>query len=217
MRLGNRAIAAFALGFSLTQTVLAAGPSCGATYSPTIPPTVQGTVIMNVRISESGVVRVVKVVEGPPTLEAAAIRAAKQWKYRHYVTRPPRERQTVLVVTLVKGAAPMIEEGMPAGASGCLLAGRGIRVSQAFMEKRLLSRVEPVYPPEARTEHIEGIVVLRVRIDTDGNVYRADSVSGPPVLVPAAVEAVKQWKYHPDVLNGQLMEVETTVEISFTL
>jgi TonB family protein len=217
MRPGKRAIAVFALGFSLAQGALAAGPSCGTTYNSTVPPTVQGTVILQVRITKSGVVCVVNVVDGPPTLEAAAIRAAKQWKYRHYVTRPPRERKTVLVVTLVKGAAPAIEEGMPAGVLGCVIAPKRLRISRTVMENRLLSRVEPVYPPEAQAEHIEGMVVLRINIDKDGKVYTADSVSGPPSLVPASIEAVKQWKYQPYLIGGEPIEVETTVEISFAL
>jgi protein TonB len=84
------------------------------------------------------------------------------------------------------------------------------------METLLLSRVEPVYPPEAQTEHIEGVVVLRITIDKGGNVYKAESVSGTPQLVPAAVEAVKQWKYRPYLIGLDPVEVETSVEISFT-
>jgi len=55
-------------------------------------------------------------------------------------------------------------------------------------------------------------------IDKSGGVLKADYVSGPTVLVPAAIESVKQWKYQPYLLNGEVaIEVETTVEISFTL
>ena len=79
----------------------------------------------------------------------------------------------------------------------------------------MLSRVEPVYPPEAQTEHIAGIVVLRIRIDKGGSVYKTDIVSGPPALVPAAIGAVKKWKYQPFLMGGEGIEVETTVEISF--
>jgi len=58
--------------------------------------------------------------------------------------------------------------------------------------------------------------VMKITIDKDGSVYKAEGVSGPPELVPAAVEAVKQWKYQPYVLNGEAVEVETTAEITFT-
>jgi TonB family protein len=109
------------------------------------------------------------------------------------------------------------EEGMPAGVSGCIQVPSRIRVSLTVMENRLLSRVEPVYPPQAQAEHIAGVVVARIVIDKSGGVLNADYVSGPTVLVPAAIEAAKQWKYQPYLLNGELVEVETTVEISFTL
>ena len=179
---------------------------------------VQDTVIMHVRINRSGVVHDMKVVSGPPTLTAAAIKAVKRWKYKrpNWVYGSPSERQTTLFVTLVKGAAPKVEEGVPAGVPGCIAAARRVRVSQAVMEKLLLSRVEPVYPPAAQTEHTEGIIVVRITIDKDGNVYKADGVSGSPALVPAAIEAVRQWKYQPYLINGNWVEVETTVEISFT-
>jgi TonB family protein len=133
------------------------------------------------------------------------------------VTGPPSERQTFLSVTLAKSGAPKVEEAMPSGASGCVAPGIGVRISQTVMENRLLSRVEPVYPPQAHTEHVEGIVVLRINIDIGGTVYKADSVSGPPVLVPAAIEAVKQWKYQTYLIAGEPTEVETTVELSFRL
>jgi TonB family protein len=233
MRLDKRATTAVALWFSLAQGVLAqgahvsdnaaAGIPCMAVNPPhrstIMSKEVQDTVIMRVRISKSGVVHDMEVVSGPRTLTAAAIKAVKRWKYvpASWVTGPPSERYTFLFITLVKGATPKVEEGVPAGVPGCIPAPQHVRVSQTLMEKLLLSRVEPIYPPEAHIEHIEGIVVVRVTIDKGGNVYKADSVSGPPVLVPAAIEAAKQWKYQPFLINGGPVEVETTLEISFTL
>jgi TonB family protein len=159
-----------------------------------------------------------KVVSGPSTLSVAAIKAMKRWKYKpaSWVTGSPNERQTFVAVTLVKGAAPKVQE-VALGVSSCIPAPWRVRVSQTFMETLLLSRVEPIYPPEAQTEHVKGTVVVRVTVDKGGNVYKVENVSGPPVLVPAAIEAVKQWKYQPYLLNGEAIEVESTVEISFTL
>jgi len=229
MRLGKRATTIFALWLSLAQGALAqiADASDGAATLPCMavnavprPATMsqegQGTVITQVRISKSGVIHDVKVVSGPPTLAAAAIKAVKRWKYKpaYFVTGSPSERQTFLLVTLVNGAAPKVEE-IALGEPGCIHVPERIRVSQAIMEKLLLSRVEPVYPPEAQNEHIEGIVVVRLTIDKSGNTYKAEGVSGPPVLIPAATEAVRQWKYQPFLLNGDTVEVETTVEINF--
>ncbi len=123
----------------------------------------------------------------------SAIKAAKRWKYDS-VNGTPSDR-TTLAVTFKEGAAPKVQQVMLAGVSGCIPFPARIRVTGYVMASRLLSRVEPIYPPEAKTEHVEGIVVLRVTISKDGSVYKAENVSGPPTLVPAAVEAVKQWKY----------------------
>lgn len=181
----------------------------------------QGTVIMRVQVPNSGVIHNIEVFSGPPTVTEAAIKAVKRWKYRPapWVTGPPNDRYTFLSVTLAKGAAPKIEEidyGGPGDDLGCVKQLTPIRVSKDVIEKRLLNRTEPVYSPEAKTQNINGVVVLRIIIDNGGNVYEADSVSGPPLLISAAIDAVKQWKYKPFLLNGEPVKVETTVEISFT-
>ena len=62
---------------------------------------------------------------------------------------------------------------------------------------------------------VEGTVVLRLHIDKEGNVFKVERVSGPDALVPPIIEAVKSWKYEPFLLNGVLVEVETTVELKF--
>jgi len=232
LRLDKRIMAAFALGLSLAQGMLARNarmsenvapslpcPSVDPTSSSTASKKIQSTVIVEVRINKSGVVHVVRVVSGPPTLRATATKAVKRWTYKrpYFVTGPLRERQTFLWVTLMKGTAPMVVEPIPAGASSCVVAPMRVRILQFVMENRLLSRAEPVYPSQARSEHIEGIVVLRITIDKGGSVYKADNLSGPPVLVPAAIEAVKQWKYQPYLMGGEPTEVETTAEVSFRL
>ncbi|MGA9042748.1 MAG: energy transducer TonB [Terriglobales bacterium] len=170
-------------------------------------------VVLSVRIKKSGAVHDVQVVSGPAALTESAIKAAKRWKYDS-VNGTPSDR-TTLAVTFKEGAAPKVQQVMLAGVSGCIPFPARIRVTGYVMASRLLSRVEPIYPPEAKTEHVEGVVVLRVTISKDGSVYKAENVSGPPTLVPAAMEAVKQWKYDPFLLNGKPVEVETTV--SFTL
>lgn len=232
MRLGESATA-FALGLLLAQGALPqnapvsksiAGLPCKAVKSDT-PAKVtfedgHGTVIISVRITKSGLVHDLKVVSGPPTLRAAAIKAVKRWKYKRpdFVTGSPSERQTVLFVTLVKDAAPKVEEGIPAGVPGCgPTTAQRVRILQSVMQQRMVKRVEPVYPPGVLAERIEGTVVVNVTIDKGGSVYKAEYVSGPPMLVPAAIEAVKQWKYQPYLIGGEPVEVETTAEIRFTL
>jgi protein TonB len=90
-----------------------------------------------------------------------------------------------------------------------------VRVSQGVIKGLLIYRVEPAYPPLAKQARIQGVVVMTALIDKGGNVQNLQVVSGHPLLVPAAIEAVKQWRYQPFLLNGQPVEVETTVTVNF--
>jgi protein TonB len=90
-----------------------------------------------------------------------------------------------------------------------------VRVSSGVTDGLLIHRVEPTYPPLARQARIEGSVVLTAFIDKGGNVQRLSVVSGHPLLVSAAIDAVKQWRYKPLLVNGQPIEVETTVTVNF--
>jgi protein TonB len=77
--------------------------------------------------------------------------------------------------------------------------------------------VNPVYPPLARQARISGTVVLRAVIGKDGSIQNLSLVSGHPMLAPAAIDAVKQWKYKPYLLNGEPVEVDTEIQVNFTL
>jgi protein TonB len=92
-----------------------------------------------------------------------------------------------------------------------------IRISQGVTSGLLLRRVEPAYPVIAREARIQGNVVLKAIIDKEGNIQDLQLVTGHPMLVPAAIQAVKQWRYKPYLLNGQPVEVETTVTVIFSL
>jgi protein TonB len=74
-----------------------------------------------------------------------------------------------------------------------------------------------VYPPEARQARIQGLVRFDVLIGPDGHVTNLTLVSGHPLLVPAAQEVVKDWVYKPTLLNGQPVEVQTQIDVNFTL
>ena len=76
-----------------------------------------------------------------------------------------------------------------------------IRVAQGVMRSFLITKVDPSYPPEAERQRVDGTVVLRVNIDKNGNVSKVEPVTGHPLLIPAAVDAVRQWKYKPYLLN----------------
>lgn len=102
-------------------------------------------------------------------------------------------------------------------ASETAQAAQRIRVSQGVSAGLLVARVPPIYPPEARSARIQGAVVIKVLINHSGDVVSADLVSGHPMLAPAALDAVKQWKYKPYLLNGDAADVETQVTLNFTL
>ena len=85
------------------------------------------------------------------------------------------------------------------------------------MQGLLISRVQPEYPVDAKDQRVQGAVVLKVNLDREGNVANIQLVTGHPLLAPAAIEAVKQWKYRPYLLNDAPTEVETQVTVNFTL
>jgi protein TonB len=92
-----------------------------------------------------------------------------------------------------------------------------VRVSQGVTQGLLLRKINPTYPPLAKQARIAGAVVLQAEISKDGSIQNLHVISGHPMLVPSAIEAVKQWKYKPYILNGEPVEVETTITVNFTL
>jgi protein TonB len=92
-----------------------------------------------------------------------------------------------------------------------------VRISQGVTRGLLVQKVEPQYPTLARAARVQGDVILSAVIDTNGQITNLQLVSGHPMLVPAAIAAVKQWRYKPYLLNGQPVEVETTITVIFSL
>ncbi|MGE5112969.1 MAG: energy transducer TonB [Acidobacteriaceae bacterium] len=92
-----------------------------------------------------------------------------------------------------------------------------VRVSQGVTEGLLMKKVQPVYPPLARSARIQGQVVLQAVIGKDGTIQNLRAISGHPMLTPAAIDAVKQWRYKPYFLNGEPVEVDTQITVNFTL
>jgi protein TonB len=81
----------------------------------------------------------------------------------------------------------------------------------------IITQTRPAYPPLARQARIQGSVVLHAIIDKEGKVAQLEVVSGHPLLVQSAIEAVKQWRYKPTQLNGDPVEVDTTIQVTFTM
>lgn len=92
-----------------------------------------------------------------------------------------------------------------------------IRVGGNVQQAKLIRQPKPVYPPLARQARIQGTVRLTAVIAKDGTIQELQVVNGHPLLVPSALEAVKQWVYQPTLLNGEPVEVVTQIDVNFTL
>jgi len=134
--------------------------------------------------------------------------------------------------TGVAGVVGGVPGGVPGGSMGGVLGGvlssapvaipkaatpQRIRVSQGVSQGLLIHKVQPTYPPLARQARIQGTVVLQALIGKDGSIQNLHVVSGHPMLTGSALDAVKQWRYKPYYLNGEPVEVETTINVNFTL
>ena len=130
------------------------------------------------------------------------------------------------------GVVGGVPGGIPGGQMGGVIGGiisstpvavpkvatpQRVRVSAGVTSGLLVRKVNPVYPPLARQARISGTVVLRAVIGKDGAIQNLSLVGGHPMLAPAAIDAVKQWKYKPYLLNGEPVEVDTEIQVNFTL
>jgi len=92
-----------------------------------------------------------------------------------------------------------------------------IRVGGSVEAASIINKVTPQYPPIAKTAHVSGTIILHAIISKDGSIQELQYVSGPPLLMKAAMDAVKEWRYKPTLLNGEPVEVDTTIDVVFTL
>ena len=92
-----------------------------------------------------------------------------------------------------------------------------IQVGSVVTNNNLIRKVQPDYQQEARAAHIEGTVRFTATIGKDGRILNLQVVSGHPLLVESALAAVRQWEYKPTLINGQPVEIITTIDVNFTL
>jgi protein TonB len=143
-----------------------------------------------------------------------------------------KEEEAPPPVSGIGGVVGGVPGGIPGGQMGGVIGGiisstpvavpkvatpQRVRVSQGVSQGLLIHQVKPYYPPLARQARIQGSVVLQAVIAKDGSIQGLHVVSGHPMLTPAAIDAVKQWRYKPYFLNGEPVEVETVVTVNFTL
>jgi protein TonB len=180
----------------------------------------------------------------PPPPPAAAIKIVKQVQtdivngQLRTPTKIPEKVQMIKEdeapppVMSASGVIGGVPGGVPGGQMGGVIGGiisstpvavpkavnpQRIRASQGVTQGMIIRKIQPAYPPLARQARIQGPVVLQAEIGKDGSIQNLRLISGHPMLAPAAIEAIKQWKYKPYILNGEPVEVETTITFNFTL
>ncbi|HZR30839.1 MAG TPA: energy transducer TonB [Terriglobales bacterium] len=141
-----------------------------------------------------------------------------------------KEEEAPPPVMASAGVVGGVPGGVPGGQMGGVIGGiisstpmpkvaapQRVRVSQGVTSGLLVHRVQPNYPPLARQARIQGSVVLQAEISKDGAIENLRLMSGHPMLAPSAIEAVRQWRYKPYILNGEPVAVETQITVNFTL
>ncbi len=192
---------------------------------------VSGRVVLHAIIGRDGTVQELSVVAGNELLQRAAMDAVRQWTYRPYLLNgnpvavdtvinvnfnlagpasAPLTSATPVTQTMTNGDTETIKVVNQTAAGP---ATGPVRVSGGVIAGNILTKVMPVYPEEARCKHVGGGVVVHVIIGKDGRVISADPVSGPDLLRKPYADAIKQWTYRPFLLDGQPVEVDTTVSL----
>jgi protein TonB len=133
---------------------------------------------------------------------------------------------------MMSGVVGGVPGGVPGGQMGGVIGGiigntpvavpkvavQRVRVSQGVTQGMVLHRVNPTYPPLARAARVQGSVVLAAIIGKDGTIQNLHVISSSsPLLAQSALDAVKQWRYRPYILNGEPVEVDTQVTVNFSL
>jgi periplasmic protein TonB len=180
----------------------------------------------------------------PPPPAAAPIKVVKQIQsdlVNGQLRTPTKIPEKVQMIKEEDSPPPMMASGgvvggvpggVPGGQMGGVIGGiissapvavpkaatpQRVRVSQGVSQGLLVRKIQPAYPPLARQARIQGQVLLQAVISKDGSIENLRLISGHPMLAPAALDAVKQWKYKPYFLNGEPVEVETQITVIFSL
>jgi protein TonB len=177
----------------------------------------------------------------PPPPPPASVRVVKQVQtdiVNGQLRTPTKIPKKVEIIKEEEAPPPSsgivggIPGGMPGGAMNGVIGGiisnapmavpkvatpQRVRVSAGVTQGMVLHKVQPTYPPLARTARVQGSVILAAVIGKDGTIQNLHVISGHPLLTQAALDAVRQWRYRPYILNGEPVEVDTQVTVNFTL
>ena len=192
----------------------------------------QGKVWIQLLISETGDVESADIISGDPDLARSAQEAMKKWKFKPYIhngkpvkvnTKMPFDFafKDKIADANVPPDSSLNPPALPADTAGTSGEGSSgnlpqkLRVSLGVANGLKVHDVQPVYPPEARRSHIEGVVLFQATIGKDGLIHNLKVISGHPILAEAARGAVEQWRYRPYLLKGNPVEVETVIKVVF--
>jgi protein TonB len=189
---------------------------------PDIAKTASGKIVVRVTLDQAGLVaeaRAMEVKLDPKTvagldtaaakremmaaLADSAVTSVKAWRYD-----PPAEAPLAFNISIQFGESSKSAPGVSEE--------KALHVGGAIKPPVKIQDVPPVYPPDALAAGIKGVVILEARIDADGNVENARAIKSIPELDQAAIDAVKQWKFVPTLMNGVPTPIIMTVTINFT-
>lgn len=187
---------------------------------------VQGDVFVDIVVDENGRVQTAKAVDCMNCsliLGDAAVETIKKWEYQPTLLDGSPARVSSWVALRFKVEGPSVEiltkseSSTPAVEPPKVSGSQKLRVSAGLAEANLVHKVDPEYPLMAKQTHVQGDVVLACTIAKDGSIAMLRAISGHPILIQSAMDAVKQWKYKPFLLNGELVLVETTITVKFRM
>lgn len=193
-----------------------------------------GRVILAVQYSTEGNVEAVERIEGNPLLLPSAIQAATQWKFRPLKVKGEKVRGVTYVgFHFYASAPPKITNVFPYGVWSVRPYTEGkeskdepkplpvetrVKLSSGVIAGHKISGPNPIYPEGSRRNRVQGTVVMEAIIDKSGSISLLEIVSSPALdLSAASIQAVRDWKYRPYTLQGQPVEVESTIQVNFTL
>ncbi len=190
--------------FALAAAALAQSPKLIRQPKPAYPQAakdaqITGLVRLEVDISSAGRVTEIKPLIGHPLLVEAACEAVRLWEYE---TTEPMRAQVDLNFDL---------ESFPR------TGGTAAHVRGSVQMLKAVDMVKPAYPAEAKQQSLSGTVRLQALISKTGEVAAVRVLEGAPMLVGAAVDAVRQWKYQPTNVEGSPVEVVTDIDVNFVL
>ncbi len=179
---------------------------------------VEGTVKLSAIIARDGTVQSPQATSGHPLLIPAALAAVKQWRYRPTLLNGvPVEVLTSIELNFTLGDRPDTTTPDKRQSPSPRPAPRLDQPKRDFTKPQLAVQVKPSYPMTARRARVEGTVRLRVTIAKDGTIKEARAMSGHPILVQSAVNAMKKWRYFPTIKNGISVDIVTNIDVKFEL